>query len=402
MPDSHGDSRAAKRRATDLGLYLSHEPVVIAILSVAAVACFLLVGSLSRAYHARQDAFAVQWYARGSADLRAHRYARAVAEFRSALLYSPDNYTYQFNLAEALLGEKRIDEAAAYLVTLWERQPDNGRVSLELARIAAGRGQSEQAIRYYHNAIYATWPASQPLGRQQTRLELIDYLLAIGEKPQAQSELIALAANIGDDPVKRAQVGDLFMRADDYVDALAAFTTSLKDLPKNQAALVGAGRSAFELRRYALARQYLRQAEALGRLDAESAARLETADLVLRMDPFRRPIPVAERNRLVIAAFAAAGKRLEACAPAGVAAATAAAKTVAPTAAAPAEGQDLAAAWQKMKPRLTPWALWRDPDMAEGAMTLVFGIERRFATTCADPTPADRALVLIARLHEGS
>ena len=60
-----------------------------------------------------------------------------MSELRTALLYSRDNYSYQLNLAEALLGEGRRDEASAYLVNLWEREPENGQVNLELAYIAA-------------------------------------------------------------------------------------------------------------------------------------------------------------------------------------------------------------------------------------------------------------------------
>jgi hypothetical protein len=40
----------------------------------------------------------------GVADLPEHRFERAISEFRTALLYSRDNYSYQLNLAEALLG----------------------------------------------------------------------------------------------------------------------------------------------------------------------------------------------------------------------------------------------------------------------------------------------------------
>ena len=40
------------------------------------------------------------------ADLKAKRYHAAVRDFRGALLYSRDNYSYQLNLAEALLGMK--------------------------------------------------------------------------------------------------------------------------------------------------------------------------------------------------------------------------------------------------------------------------------------------------------
>jgi predicted Zn-dependent protease len=103
-------------------------------------------------------------------------FERAGNEFRSALLYSCDDYAYRPNLAETLIGMKRTGEARSYLVNLWEREPENGLVNLELARIAAQTGQVEQALRYYHNAIYATWPGNQEVERRDTRLELIEFL----------------------------------------------------------------------------------------------------------------------------------------------------------------------------------------------------------------------------------
>jgi len=36
---------------------------------------------------------------------------------------SRDDYSYQFSLAEALVGLNRSSEAQAYLINLWERQP---------------------------------------------------------------------------------------------------------------------------------------------------------------------------------------------------------------------------------------------------------------------------------------
>ena len=169
---------------------------------------FLVVAGLSHIYHAQQESLGNRWFARGVRDLKERRYDRAVTEFRTALLYSRDNYAYQLNLAEALMGMKRTDEAAAYFVNLWERQPENGLVNLELARISAQKGRSDQALRYYHNAIYATWPDDQEMQRRDTRVELIEYLLKMNTKAQAQSELIALAANLDDDPSQHDRVAD--------------------------------------------------------------------------------------------------------------------------------------------------------------------------------------------------
>ena len=114
------------------------------------------------------------------------------------------------------------------------------------------------------------------------------------------------------------------------------------------------------------------------------------AELVLRMDPFRRQISVAQRHQIVVEAFETAGERLKACA-------------VARGSAVPTASQSsLADSWAKMKPRISEVGLRRNPDLAESAMELVFEVERQTSTSCGTPEGEDMALLLIAKLHEGS
>ncbi len=228
MPEPGGDTQAAVGNTRNFRRYLKREPVVLALLSALAVIFFVAVTALLHIYQAQQESLGNRWFMRGSTDLRQRHFDAAVTEFRSALLYSRDSYDYQLNLAEALIGLKRTAEAYAYFINLWDREPENGLVNLELARIAGQKGETEQALRYYHNAIYATWPGDQQLQRRDTRLELIEYLLNINAKAQAQAELIALAANLEDDPLQQARVGDLFVQTQDYEHALAEYRLSLK------------------------------------------------------------------------------------------------------------------------------------------------------------------------------
>ncbi|MGD0179961.1 MAG: hypothetical protein ABSC15_09125 [Terriglobales bacterium] len=384
---------AVREKVQSLGLYPTREPVILALLSAMAVLCFLAVGGLSRMYHSQQDALANRWFARGSADLKDAHFDRAVADFRAALLYSRDNYDYQLNLAQSLIGLKKTDEAYAYLINLWDREPENGLVNLELARIAAQKEHTERALRYYHNAIYATWPGDKEVQRRNARLELIEYLLGIDAKPQAQSELIALAANLGDDPSLHQRVGDLFLQAQDYEHALAEYRLSLKSDHHNPAALAGAGLAAFDLGRYSLAQRYLQVAAAADPEDKRSADLLNTTELVLHMDPYRPQISADQRTRIAIEAFAAAGERLKSCA--------AAVNSSGPNSPETLE-QTLVDSWTKMTPKINQRDLRRDPDLAEGAMDLVFEIERQTKTACGAPTGTDLALLLIAKLHEGN
>jgi tetratricopeptide (TPR) repeat protein len=384
---------AVREKLQGLGLYLSREPVMLALLSALAVLSFGAVGGLSRIYHAQQETLANRWFTRGAGDLIDGHFDRAVGDFRAALRYSRDNYDYQLNLAQALIGLKRTDEAYAYLINLWEREPENGLVNLELARIAAQKGRTEQALRYYHNAIYAIWPGDSEVERRSTRLELIQYLLRINARTQAQSEMIALAANLGDDPSLHQRVGDLFLQAQDYEHALAEYRLTLKSDHRNSAALAGAGLAAFDLGRYSLAQRYLQVAVAANPEDTQTADLLKTTELVLQMDPFRRQISADQRNRIVIEAFAIAGDRLKSCA-----------ATVNSSGSASSESleENLDDNWTKMKPKINERDLRRDPDSAEGAMDLVFEIERQTKTVCGNPTGTDLALLLISKLHEGN
>lgn len=387
--ESQEDMKASGR-LEEIRLYFRQQPVMLALLAVLAVIFFLAVTGLSKAYHAQRDFLGDRWFTRGVADLSARKYDSAVMEFRSALLYSRDNYTYQLNLAEALIGLKRTGEAAAYLTNLWERQPEDGLVNLELARIAVEKGQTEQVLRYYHNAVYAAWPSDQEGKRRDARLELIEFLLNTGSTAQAQSELIALQENLGGDPAQQERVGDLFLRAQDYEHALAAYRLSLKLERDNRAALAGAGFAAFQLGRYPLAQRYLEGAVAGDPNDTRSAERLKMTEMVVGMDPFRRQISVSQRAKIVVSAFMTAGERLKACsASRGIALPT-------------ATQSSLTGGWSKMKPQISEGELRRNPDLVESAMDLVFDIERQTSATCGTPAGADMALLLIAKLHEGN
>ena len=389
-------------------IYVRREAVTLALLVGIAILLLLMVSGLSSVYHAQQDALSDRWAARGVDELRAGHYRTAADEFRTALRYSHDNFSQQLGLAEALIGMKRIPEAEVYLVTLWEQEPENGVVNRELARIAAGENNTTRALRYYHNAIYATWPPGQENQRLETRWELIKYLLALNARAQAQSELIALDAEVGDNPAEQLLLGQYFLQVGDDPHALASFRKTLAADPRSERALAGAGTAEFDAANYIVARRYLRRALAEHPGNHDAAARLETTEQILRMDPFRSNLSQDQQAKATMTAFAVAGTRLQAC-PAA-AATTAPAEEPSTANAAPGARQNPAAAapptlndaWTRMKPLVTPRALRRNPDRVNEAMDLVFAIERQANGKCGAGTASDAALLLIEKLHEGS
>lgn len=378
------------KRRFNLRLYFRQQPVIFAVLTALAIVFFLIVTGLSRLYQSQRQALGNRWFTRGVAELNARNYLPAVSDFRAALLYSRDSYSYQLNLAEALIGEGHTGEASAYLLNLWDREPDNGQVNLELARIATNQGKTKEAIRYYHDAVYAAWPSDQDENRHQARLELIQLLLRTQAYTDAQSELIALSENIGDEPKREALIGELFLQAQDPEHALGAFRITLKTDRHNHAALAGAGNAAFQLQRYQVAERYLQEAVAEDPKDAQSASRLKTTESVLHLDPFQRQISASERSRRVTEAFDVAGQRLKDC---------------------PVQGTGLHPGgsisslndeWNSMKAKITPRELRGNPELVDSAMDLVFRIERQASLVCGTPTGEDLALMLIAKVHEGT
>jgi tetratricopeptide (TPR) repeat protein len=363
------------------------EAVIIAGMAALASVFWVGVTALSELYQSQQNELSERWASRGETDLKSAKYKEAVEDFHSALRYSHDDYAQQLGLAQSLVGMNRTGEAAAYLETLWEQEPENGLVNRELARIAAGKGDVRQALRYYHNAIYASWQSNADAERRDTRWELIKYLIKMNAKAQAQSELISLSADVGDDPAPQIDLGEYFLRVGDPSHALAAFELRLKANPRNAEALAGAGAAAFDTAQYPLAQRYLKEAAEERPGDRDIVNRLQVVEAAVHLNPYRRDISDTERKRVTISAFDAAGERLKACAAIGNEA---------------YNGKTLAAAWKDMKPHVNASELARVPDAVNRAMNLVFEVERQANAKCGAGSPSDAALLLISGAHEGN
>src|SRR5208337_1085602 len=223
-------------------------PVILIILTLAAATGFAAVGHLVARFNANQQSRRGKLYQLGIEDARAGHYDDAIAAFRAALTCEPANSQYQLSLARALRDSndpRRLDEAESYLLALWQRAPQDAAVNLALARVAAHRGSIEDATRYYHNSMYGVWNSNPDLNRNKARIELIQFLLKKADSPQAESELMALAASLPPDAVAHLQAAQLFAQAQDSAGALAQYREVLRLDSRNPAALAGAGEAAY-------------------------------------------------------------------------------------------------------------------------------------------------------------
>ncbi|MBI4166579.1 MAG: tetratricopeptide repeat protein, partial [Acidobacteria bacterium] len=113
----------------------------ILLIFLTLIIMFVITGFIVKAYHAKEKALAEEWYLRGEAELKAGRANEAIEDLRTALTYSRDNSLYVLVLAQALGAANRQEEARAYLLSLWEEEPGNETVNLELGRSAVKQGR---------------------------------------------------------------------------------------------------------------------------------------------------------------------------------------------------------------------------------------------------------------------
>lgn len=355
---------------------------------------FTITGIAVRIYHAKEKVLAENWYTRGETALSEGKAQSAVEDFRSALAYSRDDPLHRLRLAQALIAANRPEQAKAHLLNIWERQPGDGTVNLELARLAANGGEVSDAIRYYHNAIFGVWPQNPELQRRQVRFELCEFLLSRGLKAAAQGALIELAADLPEDATIFARVGSLFLRAGDYPHALEQFQRALQLDSRNQDALRGAGEAQFQLADYRAARRSLQRALRLAPDDDRSQQLLEIANTVLSIDPLERRLTARERARRSVRAFEQAIKRLEACAIDRQEELSAPEPETAL--------QNAYARATQIRPRVRQRNLQRDPDLLTNVTDLVFEIEELAAGQCSPPEGLDLALLLVAQKRGGT
>ena len=119
----------------------------LALLSVFAVTCVLAVLTwlIFRSYSQHQKDAAARWKRRGEEALVHNNPTAAVYDLRTSLGYEPDHRDTEVKLAKALaqMGTPRsMQEAAVYFNTLWEKEPGDGNINLQLARLSARQGQT--------------------------------------------------------------------------------------------------------------------------------------------------------------------------------------------------------------------------------------------------------------------
>jgi tetratricopeptide (TPR) repeat protein len=374
----------------------------VALLTLLVVTLVLFTGTvfLFRAFSNLRDRLAQRWLARGEAALHSGNPAQAVDDLRSALAYSPGQQNIQIDLAEALAGAGRIQEATSYFTTLWEAEPGSGIINLQLARLAVRQSDESEALERYRASIYGNWEGDGTVRRREVRLELVNYLIGIHRYVPARGELIIASGNAPDNPATKLPIAALMEKAGDANNASQIYKAILQHSPHNLPALEGAARTAFALGNFAQTRDYVDKALANPEEAGESAqARQDLHDLrdravdtlLLYPSPALSSQAQAERvlrDRNLVA------ERLRGC---GILLPSTATSSWAPVQPVRPQFADLMAKWNALPDtsKLAVARLINDEDLRHSVMELVYATERLADKTCA---PATGENALLARL----
>lgn len=364
--------------------FIVREPLLVSILVLITVVFSALTHSYSQAYDRRRLGLGVEWYERGNRELADKHPDVAVADFRTALFYDPQNRGYSMRLAEALSQSNHVDQALNYYSSLWQSQPINGLINLQIARLYARKGDSVAAERYFNGAVFGDWPENSVENRRAASLELIHFYLDRGDTGHAESQLILLSGNLPEDPEWHTRVAELYLRVGDAQRALIQYREALRLNPGYLPAIHGAGEAALRMGNFHDAESYLARAVRLDSADLSSKQLLDVVQAVTALNPYERGIPEAEKIRRTLRAFDVIGTRLTSCG--------------GERPASPMAGYYTK--WKDLKAAANARFLTQHPEEIETLLDFTASAEKSAQPHCGGPTPEDSALLAIAQQQE--
>jgi CIC family chloride channel protein len=286
-------------------------PVLGGVLLVLA-AIVAIAGFLTYFYREERSARANRYFLEGNQLMEKERYQEAIENYRNALSIS-HNQRDRMALAQALEKSGRLNEAEIYFRELLGGNPDSGPVNLGLGRIAVARGDLQNAVQYYHRAIYGSWPGGSDANQARTRIELVNALGKAGRRSEAQSELLALEAEAPDDPGVQSVVGELLLQYGLPAQSAAVYRKILARDDRDANAYNGLGEAELARENYTRAQRAFRSALRSNTADSKAAERLELIDRILALDPTLRGLSAAERYRRSVKLLEAALVSVEEC-----------------------------------------------------------------------------------------
>jgi len=240
------------------------------------------------------DVEAARLFREGQSLLAQGDNTKAIDRINDAIEIDRGNRGYFRTLAEAQLAAGKTSETEQTATDLLESDPTDGQASLLMARALTKQDRYQEAISYFHRAVYGHWDQDQEANRQKARFELINLLARRNSRQELLSELLSVQAT-PQDAKARLQMGNLFLQAGSPARAMDVFRQMLHTPSANADAYQGMGDAEFAQANYRGAQRYYQTALRLAPADLAVRHKLEVCDQLLDLDPMLRGLTTEER-----------------------------------------------------------------------------------------------------------
>jgi Tfp pilus assembly protein PilF len=221
--------------------------------------------------------------------------AAAIDFFRRAHTLDRTNRDFDVALASAQLTAGRAADAEQTLVDVLTRNSNDGRANLLMARVRMTQDLFDDAVAFYHRAIYGSWSDGSAADKTAARLELADQLAKRGRSEELLSELLLLDASATRNPALAKRLAGLYLEAGSAARAETAYRDILHENPTDADAFKGLGEAELQRGEFRLAHAAFDGALKYRPDDTQAAARVRLADKLAKLDPTSRRLGSAEK-----------------------------------------------------------------------------------------------------------
>ena len=368
---------------------LNREILLLIALAVGAMGVFAFTKRMAAKEQQMDARIAAISYEEGQRQFSSGQIEKAIDSFRKATTDALRDRTYALALANALATGNHDAEAQQTLLRLREANPEDAEINSQLARLAAKRGESDDAVHYYQNALYGRWDGTQVDERKlQLRVELIHFLLGHQQRDIALSELLILDTDLPRSEVAHVDTARLFLQAGDPQHAMKNYDAAIELDKDNVDALTEAGEAAFRLGDYSRAEGYLRGAVKLNPNMEKTRRLLFDTEMVLSGDPLAPHLTQQEAQERLLRGLTQASQRLE-----GYLGQTVDSREISRLNTLREQALAMESELQSKLPA--------DPEQIKAGVELIYAIEKATSTATGEPDGFDRALLLIGQKHGG-
>jgi tetratricopeptide (TPR) repeat protein len=250
---------------------------------------------LAKTEKAEGQVEAARLFEQGRALMQRGQNAEAIERIKDAISIERGNRDYLRTLALAQFAAGTTAEAESTLTELLQVDSTDGLANLIMARVLVKEGRFEEALSYFHRAIYGHWNEDAAGNRLRVRFELIDLLAQRNSKEELLAELLPVQDDAPSELKTRTWMGRLFLLAGSPARAADVFRGILHDAPGNGDAYAGLGEAEFARGNYRAAQRDFQTTLRLAPEDRVTRRRLDVCNELLMLDPTIRGLGPAER-----------------------------------------------------------------------------------------------------------